>query len=51
MSIAALQTVCSQAMGLENIKDHPWLIVPTNAMTGDGLDQGTDWLAQRLQKK
>jgi hypothetical protein len=40
-----------QALGLEEIKDHPWQIVPSNAMTGEGLERGTDWLAQRLEKK
>eukprot|EP00983_Pelagomonas_calceolata_P039627 1137259-Pelagomonas_calceolata.AAC.1 len=39
------------ALGLDEILDHPWQIVPSNAMTGEGLERGTDWLTERLQKK
>lgn len=40
----------AQALALDDIKDHPWQIVPSNAMTGEGLDRGTDWLADRLKR-
>uniref|UniRef100_A0A3Q0T0Q7 ADP-ribosylation factor-like protein 6 n=1 Tax=Amphilophus citrinellus TaxID=61819 RepID=A0A3Q0T0Q7_AMPCI len=34
----------SQLLCLENIKDKPWHICATNALTGDGLQEGVDWL-------
>jgi len=51
LSTSPLPLSLLQALGLEEILDHPWQIVPSNAMTGEGLERGTDWLAQRLQKK
>lgn len=36
-------------LNLEAIKDRPWQIVPSSGLTGEGLDQGTDWLAEKLQ--
>lgn len=39
-----------QALRLEEIKDRPWQIVPSNALSGEGLDRGTDWLADKLGK-
>lgn len=38
----------AQALKLEDIKDRPWQIVPSNALTGEGLDKGTDWLVEKL---
>ncbi|GFH06256.1 ADP-ribosylation factor-like 6, partial [Haematococcus lacustris] len=38
----------AQALRLEDIKDRPWQIVPSNALTGEGLDRGTEWLADKL---
>ncbi|XP_067352324.1 ADP-ribosylation factor-like protein 6 isoform X1 [Channa argus] len=34
----------SQLLCLENIKDKPWHICATNALTGEGLQEGVDWL-------
>lgn len=36
------------ALQLDEIKDRPWQIVPSNALSGEGLDKGTDWMAERL---
>lgn len=41
----------AQTLQLQNIKDRPWQIVATNALTGDGLDSGTEWLADALSSK
>uniref|UniRef100_A0A7S0S4J2 ADP-ribosylation factor-like protein 6 n=1 Tax=Chlamydomonas leiostraca TaxID=1034604 RepID=A0A7S0S4J2_9CHLO len=41
----------AQALRLEEIKDRPWQIVPSNALTGEGLDRGTEWLAEKLGKQ
>jgi len=40
----------AQALCLEDIKDRPWQIVPSNGLTGEGLDKGTDWLSEKLAK-
>eukprot|EP00775_Hariotina_reticulata_P012190 gene12190-12327_t len=39
-----------QALRLEEIKERPWQIVPSNALTGEGLDRGMDWLADKIMK-
>ena len=41
----------AQALQLDNIRDRPWQIVATNAITGDGLDTGTEWLADALNSR
>mmetsp|Transcript_19204 Transcript_19204/g.41468 ORF Transcript_19204/g.41468 Transcript_19204/m.41468 type:complete len:182 (-) Transcript_19204:442-987(-) len=38
----------AQALRLEDIKDRAWQIVPSNGLTGEGVDKGTDWLAEKL---
>ncbi len=42
---------CVQALTLEEIKDRPWQIVPTNALTGEGLERGMEWLADKIAGK
>lgn len=41
----------AQALGLEDIRDRAWQIVPSNGLTGEGVDKGVDWLAERLAGK
>ncbi|GIL88366.1 hypothetical protein Vretimale_15047 [Volvox reticuliferus] len=41
----------AQALGLDNIKDRPWQIVPSNGLSGEGVDNGVDWLAERLGRQ
>ena len=41
----------AQALQLDSIRDRPWQIIATNALTGDGLDAATDWLAESLTVK
>jgi ADP-ribosylation factor-like protein 6 len=36
---------------LEDIRQRPWQIVPSNALTGDGLDRGIEWLAGKLLQR
>jgi hypothetical protein len=44
--------VCgAQAFRLEEIRERPWQIVPSNALTGEGMDRGMDWLAEKLLRK
>jgi hypothetical protein len=43
--------LAQQAFHLEDIRDRPWQIVPSNALTGQGVDRGMDWLAEKLLRK
>lgn len=47
MSIADM----SVALGLREIKDRKWFIQSTNAISGDGLYEGLDWLSTAMDKK
>lgn len=40
---------CAKYLDLEAIQ-HPWQIVHSNGLTGEGLSTGIDWLAQSLSK-
>jgi ADP-ribosylation factor-like protein 6 len=45
----ALSTVkIAAAFELEHIKDKPWHICATNALTGEGLYEGVEWFTQQL---
>jgi len=44
MSAAEIST----ALGLSNIKDHAWHIQVCCALTGDGLNEGLEWIATHL---
>nr|CAB3222954.1 ADP-ribosylation factor-like protein 6 [Phallusia mammillata] len=46
-SLSAVQ--CSQILGLDNLKEKPWNISASNAMTGEGLNEGIQWLSDQLQ--
>ncbi|XP_066571138.1 ADP-ribosylation factor-like protein 6 isoform X2 [Amia ocellicauda] len=46
-SLSSVQV--SQMMGLDSIKDKPWHICASNALTGDGLKEGVDWLQDRIR--
>lgn len=48
-SLSAVETM--QALGLSEIKDRPWQIVASNALTGEGLSAGIDWVSEFLKKK
>eukprot|EP00741_Cyanophora_paradoxa_P000222 tig00000402_g215.t1 len=41
---------CVQALELDRIQDRPWHIVASNALTGEGLEEGINWLSERLAK-
>ncbi|XP_065818258.1 ADP-ribosylation factor-like protein 6 isoform X3 [Labrus bergylta] len=38
----------TQMLCLENIKDKPWHICPSNAIKGEGLQEGLDWLQEQI---
>ena len=39
----------SERFALHTLRDHEWHIEPCCALTGQGLEAGIDWLAQRLR--
>ncbi|XP_029936803.1 ADP-ribosylation factor-like protein 6 isoform X2 [Myripristis murdjan] len=39
----------SQLLCLENIKDKPWHICASNAIKGEGLQEGVDWLQDHIK--
>lgn len=40
---------CVIGLGLERIVDKPWHICASNALTGEGLQQGVEWLTQQVR--
>jgi len=40
---------CTSLMGLETIKGKPWNICASNALTGEGLTEGIEWLTDQLK--
>ena len=40
-----------ERLGLHTISDRIWHLVRTCKATGDGLNEGTDWLSQVLTEK
>ncbi|XP_038139712.1 ADP-ribosylation factor-like protein 6 isoform X3 [Cyprinodon tularosa] len=40
----------SQLLCLENIKDKPWHICATDAIKGEGLQEGVDWLQDQIMQ-
>ena len=41
----------AEALELDAIKTRPWQILPSNALTGEGLAAGTDWLSEMIGKR
>ncbi|XP_064422749.1 LOW QUALITY PROTEIN: ADP-ribosylation factor-like protein 6 [Latimeria chalumnae] len=39
----------SQLIGLDRIKDKPWHISGSNALTGEGLQEGVEWLQDQIR--
>ncbi|KAJ7320401.1 hypothetical protein JRQ81_019912, partial [Phrynocephalus forsythii] len=39
----------SHLLALENIKDKPWHICASDALKGEGLQEGVDWLQDQIQ--
>lgn len=40
----------SQTLGLERIMDKPWHICASNAVTGEGLSEGVEWLTSQIKE-
>lgn len=41
----------SNALGLADLKERSWTIVPCSAVRGDGLHEGMDWLADVISEE
>ena len=41
----------SQLLGLQNIMDKPWYICASNSTTGEGLQEGVEWLTNQMQNR
>lgn len=41
----------TEILGLESLRTRQWYIISTCATSGDGLDDGLDWLANALKNK
>ncbi|KAJ3179387.1 hypothetical protein HDU87_002997 [Geranomyces variabilis] len=48
LSGAMTAAECTAALGLDAIRDRNWNIVPSCAITGQGVAKGLDWLASEL---
>ena len=42
---------CVQALELDKISDKAWHIAPSNALTGEGLEEGINWLGPQMQRR
>lgn len=40
----------SQSLGLERIMDKPWHICASNAVSGEGLHEGVEWLTSQIKE-
>lgn len=38
------------ALGLDKIMDKPWHIAASNALTGEGLQEGVEWITQQIRE-
>ncbi|XP_033636008.1 ADP-ribosylation factor-like protein 6 [Asterias rubens] len=47
-SLSSVQ--CTKHLELEHIKDKPWHICASNALTGEGLHEGIEWLTDKLKR-
>lgn len=48
--VDALSSVkIAAALGLEKIDDKPWHISSSNAISGEGLEEGVQWLIEQIR--
>lgn len=53
MDIAGAMTPeeCMEELQLDRIRDKPWHIAASNALTGYGINEGIEWLCDHLENK
>lgn len=49
MPAAATPHECMEALQLGDISDRGWTIAPSNALNGDGVEEGLTWLIQSIK--
>ena len=42
---------CVQSLELDRITDRAWHIAASNALNGEGLDEGITWLGQQMARR
>ena len=42
---------CVQNLELDKITNNPWHIAASNALTGEGLDEGINWLGSQMARR
>lgn len=42
---------CIEELQLDRIRDKPWHIASSNALTGHGINEGIEWLCEHLENK
>eukprot|EP00761_Pharyngomonas_kirbyi_P004410 gb/GECH01004414.1/.p1 GENE.gb/GECH01004414.1/~~gb/GECH01004414.1/.p1 ORF type:complete len:181 (+),score=33.18 gb/GECH01004414.1/:1-543(+) len=48
---AITEEECIERLGLKNIVNRPWYLKPSNAITGEGIHEGIEWLNRTLVNK
>jgi len=48
--VASTAVECVQTLELDKITDKPWHIAQSNALTGEGLDDGISWLGAQMAR-
>jgi len=41
----------TNGLDMDKIKTHPWHVQPACAMNGEGLEEGLEWLAERIRER
>lgn len=41
----------TEKLGLHRMRDRNWYVHPSNALTGEGLFEGLNWLVQNVNQK
>ena len=42
---------CMQILELDSIREHPWHIASSNAVSGEGVDEGIAWLGDQMGRR
>ena len=42
---------CVQQLELDKVDDKPWHIAPSNALSGEGIDDGITWLGDQMARQ
>jgi ADP-ribosylation factor-like protein 6 len=48
---AMTEEECSEELDLCDIRDKPWHIVSSNALSGDGIEHGIEWMCDHVNTR